>query len=388
MNSAERDLLLGVLADPLPVENLRVTSRAVRNWGEVLVQAQRHDVVPQLHHLVSVLREDVPKEVRRELQGIFAAGALRSLQLAEERRRITRLLMASGLSIVPWKGPVLAEKYYGDVTLRTCADLDLLVPPQQAWFALKLLQEDGYVLGFPLAEQRWPALRRTVNHLTLRHPRNKWMVEVHWAFFHPMHVLPFDLSRYWQELAAGKRGGEGCLANEETLVLLCAHGTLHLWEKLKWVADIDRVLRSQSSLDWERTFGLAARMGACRCLLLGLLLARDLCGWLPSPDISCRLAEDPVAGRLANDVKMRLFPRQTARRQLLSDHLFLFRSRERNRDRAKFLLRQIFVPRQADWQCFAPGSYCFPLFYLERPVRMIWKWIFRPLASRRRPSIW
>ena len=58
------------------------------------------------------------------------------------------MLLATGIPVIPWKGPMLAELLYGDKTLRPCADIDLLVPPALAWRALQTLVRAGYSPGF------------------------------------------------------------------------------------------------------------------------------------------------------------------------------------------------------------------------------------------------
>ena len=90
-----------------------------------------------------------------------------------------------------------------------------------------------------------------------------------------MYLLPFDLSAHWSALEGG---GEGRLEREETLVMLCAHGTKHLWHQLKWLADVDRVLRNGPPLNWQRVLFVARHAAATRGLLLGLQLARRVFG--------------------------------------------------------------------------------------------------------------
>ena len=205
-----------------------------------------HGVLPLIYQTLKNYPESlVPASVSKRLQSEFAAHALRSMQMQKGLRRVVDLLTAEKIAVIPCKGPILAEEVYGDIALRSFADLDLLVPPEQALSAVRILLEHGYWTDFDLPQARWASLQKVENHLPLYHPVNNWCVEIHWALFHPMYVQPFDLSASWAELEGGK---EGRLDLEETLLMLCSHGTKHFWSQLKWLVDIDRLIRSRDSL--------------------------------------------------------------------------------------------------------------------------------------------
>ncbi len=380
MHNPAQTFLLS-LTDPPPLDLQRQVAGAVYDWQEVLSLAARHDIIPLLNRSLNVLGDAIPSKIRELVRVRYANEALHTLQLDNERRRLTELLLATGIPVIPWKGPMLAELLYGDKTLRPCADIDLLVPPALAWRALQTLVREGYSPGFYVSERRWPALRRAVNHLALEEPQRHLLVELHWSFFHPMHVWDLDLSAHWAGLAAGGTAREGRLTVEETLVLLCAHGTNHCWEKLKWVVDLDRLLHQYPDLDGERSLFLADRMGGRRALFLGLQLAREACG-TPLPETFVRrFSRDRVVERLAAEVQAGWFT-DPSQRNIRGEYLFQWQSRERLRDRLIWVARQLFVPRLADWQIFPLGSRCYPLFYLERPLRMVWKWGVRPVFTK------
>lgn len=382
MNTPSWKLLELALSEAPSLDGLRQSAGHVNDWQSTLTLASRHGVLPQLRQALQQLGTAVPLPVREQLRGLCATETLRVLQLDGERRRLTALLLAAGIPVIPWKGPVLAEQLYGDLSLRSCVDLDLLVPPEQGWQALRLLLAHGYDPGLALSARRWPALRRAVNHLGLVHAERGWLVELHWRLFHPLDGWAYDLAAHWRALTAGGVAREGRLDAGELLVLLSVHGAVHRWEKLKWVVDVDRLVRNSPQLDWEAVLALAGRMGSRRVLLLGLTLARDLCN-TPLPEkLALKASREPLVARLAAEVSSAWFadpPRQKVPRE----YLFHLRCYEQFHARLLWVLRQLFAPRLADWQLFPPGSFCFPLFYLERPLRMAWKWGGRCLPSRR-----
>ncbi|MCA9471117.1 MAG: nucleotidyltransferase family protein [Nitrospira sp.] len=46
------------------------------------------------------------------------------------------------------------------------------------------------------------------------------------------------------------------LRAEELLLILCVHGSKHVWEELKWVCDVTELIRAQQ-IGWMRLLQLA-----------------------------------------------------------------------------------------------------------------------------------
>jgi hypothetical protein len=372
--------LLEALRQPLVIDRLVELADQRPDWQELFDQALRHDLLPLLHLACKQLPEAaIPTEQRVILRDVVAGATLRGLQMQKELRRIVELLTAGQIPVIPYKGPILAEEVYGDIGLRCFNDLDLLVPPECARDAVQILIDQGFNHGLELPEERWSGLQKTLNHLHLLHPEYDWGVEIHWELFHPMYVLPFDLSDHWAGL---KPGQEGRLESEETLVMLCAHGTKHLWEQLKWLVDIDRLLRSDHRLYWERTLFLARRSGSVRALLLGLDLSQTLCGTPLSDEMLEEIDGDPIVQSLTRDVIDHLFPENPEQKDFVREYSFYLKCRENAVDRWRQVLRWLFWPRQSDWEIFPLGDRWYRLYHVERPVRMVWKWVFKPALCR------
>jgi hypothetical protein len=269
---------------------------------------------------------------------------------------------------------------YGDIALRSFNDLDLLVPPERAWDAVQLLLAQGYQLDFDLLQTRWPALQKTVNHLFLKHQEYDWGVEIHWQLFHPMYVSSFDLSGYWNELEEGQ---EGRLTREDLLAILSAHGAMHSWGQLKWLVDIDRLIRNGPAPNWEKVLSLASRSESTRALLLGMNLTRRLCGTPVPIVVTEKIDGDDQVQSLTESVISNLFPEDSRSGRPLQDYTFYLRTRDHKPDRLRQVFRWLFWPRLADWLVFPAGDQCFWLYYIERPLRMVWKWILTPFFQKR-----
>ncbi len=293
-----------------------------------------------------------------------------------ELHRLVDLLYGEGITVIPFKGPVLAEEAYGDIALRSFVDLDVLVPPEQAQDAVQVLLAQGYRLEFELPQDRWVGLLKVEYHVSLHHPEHDWIVEIHWALSHPMYMQSFDPSPHWQNIEGGR---EGRLKPEETLVMLCAHGTKHFWEQLKWLVDIDRILRNGPPINGENTLTLACRSSSVRSLLLGLNLSQSLLGTPLCAEFTARIDGSKVVRSLTHVAIANLFRQNPERKIHKNEYAFYLQSRDTLSDQLRQIFRWLFLPRLADWQVFPLGDYCHALYYVERPARMAWKWLLRPL---------
>ena len=48
---------------------------------------------------------------------------------------------------------------------------------------------------------------------------------------------------------------------EDTPLLLCVHGSKHIWERLGWIADIAALTKTSRPVDWTLVLERARRFG-------------------------------------------------------------------------------------------------------------------------------
>ena len=98
-----------------------------------------------VHCPQSARRECLPPSMtafRRHIQ----ANALLNTLLAKELVAVLDALAAKGVRAIPFKGVTLAQTAYGDLSLRECADLDLIVDQASIPQARQVLWSQGYQL--------------------------------------------------------------------------------------------------------------------------------------------------------------------------------------------------------------------------------------------------
>lgn len=363
--------LLCALARPRPdLSEIRdILSKGV-DTDVLFSLADRHAVRPSLARLPDLVSDPaLSAELRRRFREFERPHVLRTLSMVDELIRIGDAFAAGGLRFVTFKGPILAQQLYGGVSQREYADIDLLVPPEEAAMARAELGRLGYrnaqgdadfVETF-LARQRQVALER---------PGFEPAIDLHWAF--SGHSLPFPVAagEVWSQLGQASLGGRAIptLSAEDLALLLAGHGTKEAWHNLVWVADFARLVEHYRDLDWTRILHRARRQRAGDAVLLAATIANRLLGSAIPPPLADALAGRrhviSLADRLIAD--LRRGGTAAAPRPNLSDLLLC----DRAVDRAWARIRIASTPSPGDFKALPLPPLLWPLYWVIRPFRL------------------
>jgi hypothetical protein len=303
------------------------------------------------------------------MRRIFLVNAGRNLRLTRMMDWVFDLLSAEGIAHIPIKGPVLAERLYGDTALRQFTDLDILIHPQDYLRCHQVITAAGFEAKFPhgVGEERWLLRADTAQPYTYKGD----ILDIHWAIAGVGIIHPLRSDHFWQHLEHTQLGGRGVLSlNPENLFLmLCIHGTKHMWRKLAWIADLARFTETYPDFDWVGALDRAAAVGFQRLLNLGLHLAVEIGGAHIPPHVVPTYDREPTLEKLANQA-MDIISGETA---ATGEPNFRYyqQARERLGDRTYSSLFRAFVPKQADWLAMPLPKFLYPLYYLLRPVRLM-----------------
>lgn len=384
----EADLLLACARSKLGIDPKADIPSLVRrkiNWERALHLAGRHGAVPILYRSLSTLPgQAIPPSVLDGLrdQDVFYLQRNRALT---ESLALSDLLREEKLPTLSFKGPELASIAYQDSTLRPFGDIDLLVQLKNVPRVSALLESQGYRLK---AEGDWERFFVKDGGLG---------IDLHWKLG-PEWLPPSDsFEDMWdrsQQVAVGSTTVT-TLATEDLLVvmaILLTRDVVRRRQRLIQICDAALLVRSQPSIDWPLVLERGQRLGARRMLLFQVALAHLVLG----PDLPAQLAtsikEDTVAQRLARETRARLFaeadrhrkwdPSETRPGPGFTGHSFLLRSLEHPGDRARYLrvlmpglCRRAVTPTARDREFVALPALFSPLYYLVRPVRVLWRFL-------------
>jgi hypothetical protein len=358
---------------------LRRLACECKDWDYVLKTAQFHCITPLVSSNLDAAAADiVPHEPLEVLHRRFRANAARNLFLTQELLSLIREFGAHGISVIPFKGPLLAMTAYGNVAMREFLDLDVLVPKEELNRAGEVLRQCGYQQPADQAGKHHSIHVEDQLGCDFIRKDGKASVELHWSFIQVWLGFEIDLDALWKAPERVRLGGTSVrkLPAETELLYLCAHGSKHQWQRLCWVVDIAEQLRSQPDMDWDGLLKTAKCRGSRRTLFLGLHLAHALLGVELPQEVWKQMKKDSSAHALAQEICNGLFSARTKdafNRGGWANDWFHLRARERWFDRFRYLQylsRWVLSPSQKDKQWIALPAYLGWLYILLKPIRM------------------
>lgn len=384
MKDHSSEILLACARTVLTAERqarLRELIAVPLDWARLIALADRHGVLPLLNHHLIDSGGTLPAEVREDLHARATAIVGRNLMMTAELIRVVRRLEASGIPALPYKGPSLAVTAYGRLGLRSFDDLDLLVPRRHVREAARLMVEDGYLPAYRLTPAQETVYFRTQCEYIVE--RDDVRVELHWEIVPRYFSWRIDLEQLWARATPTVLGGAALrtLCPEDLVLVLCAHGSKHCWDRLEWIASLAEVVGRSPGLDWADVRTAARRSGARRMLAVALWLVADLMEVeLPGP-ARAHAEADPAARALARDVGDRLRTGVLDGLDRSAEVRFHLRARERLRDRLRYAVRLGTTQTLGDWDLVDLPRGGGALYRVIRPLRLLTK--FGPLTITR-----
>ena len=332
-------------------------------------------MLPLLHHHLKSCPE-LHASVLAALSQASEVSARHSLRLAAEMLRLFDRFAAADVNAVPYKGPTLAARCYGNLALRPFRDLDFFIRAADLAQAERVLAADGYRPAPNRTPRQEAAARAATNEAVFW--RHDDVVELHWAFAPREFPIPldFDQVRTKLEPVALSARSVPTLCDEHLLLVLCAHGAKHRWERLEWIRDLAELLRRARSLDLPGALERARTLGTERMVLLGLRLAIEVLDTRLPDDIRRRVLADIAVARLAEQARTGLFhhtPGTLYKPWELRP--FQLAARERWRDRLRGSASIAVTLTPGDWEWVRLPDRLYALYYLLRPMRLILKYL-------------
>lgn len=365
-------------------ENLESLLLQTLNWDYILKTAASHCILPLLcWHLLSLKSIHVPIGIQRELQAFFQQNTVHNFLLTRELLKIIDLLHNNNIVVAPLKGPVLAMSVYGNLSLRMFGDLDILVHKRDINMAKDVLLAQGYKLQVDLTQEQEKVHLKDDAVFEFMRSDGRFPLELHWGITAPCIPFPLNLDHLEGRLNSVELSGVSIpnIAPEETLIILCVHGTKHIWSRLAWICDVAELIRSTPELNWQRVIEQAQTLQVSRMVALGLFLAQDVLQVILPEFVNQWVASQRIVPELSKQVQQRLFAGDDVSR--IEDDFFIMQTMERFADRFAYAVHLAVTPSAKERSTLKlPASISF-LWYIIRPARLIMKYTLR--AVRRKP---
>ncbi len=341
------------------------------DWQRLTRLVGKHALISTLYlNLRSIDKSKLPTAALKDLGQIYIQTLHNRVSMMSELAKLQSQFEASGIQVIHFKGLVLGALFYGDVNLRECCDIDILVNPDDALEAEKILLRNNYRYGEPTLWQHTEFLQTpySLSFLTQLPFHGPVSFDLHWLVFENGLI---ELPTSFLFSHAKKHSVLGLelltLPPEVLLILVCAHGVKSDWCRVKWIVDVAQIIEN-TKLDWDKTLTLARKAKAYSIVLFGCALASHL------PDVTLpvvvmdALKSRADLNKAAKGVLDRLFEQPGAGEwKLLEKWLFYLSLKDSNWDKLVLALRLSTDPRIDDWLRYRLPE---PVFFLYRILHL------------------
>jgi Uncharacterised nucleotidyltransferase len=339
------------------------------DWDAILKAACEHRLLPIFcKNIETYGGEALSSQWDRRFREEFLRNSCSNLALTAELFRVLEALESHGVCATPYKGPVLAVQAYGDVAMRQFSDLDIIVSQRQIVSAHEVLLALGFrpvVCGVkPQGDGRQVpgqyAYRKGAETL----------VELHTELTLRYFPQRLALEELCERRECVQVAGRPVLtfSTEDTLLLLCVHGSKHFWERLGWIADITALAVEARPLDWAIVMERAQKWGIRRMVLLGAGLAEQLFHTPLPNEAADHLRNDATARQLTDGICQRFFTDEPVQLGVFSRFAFRVRMRGPLTEGLRYAVRLALMPTELDRG--GRSRYLEPVHALLRPLRL------------------
>ncbi|MCM3568205.1 nucleotidyltransferase family protein [Neobacillus mesonae] len=235
------------------IETLLLGEYQKINWDLFLKLAVHHRIYPIIYSRLKQFNcELIPSYIIQSLFQLYKKNTFQMLFLCSEMEQINNMCSENQIPVIFLKGPILAYELYGDISLRTSVDLDIIIPIKDLKKMEDLLinygfEKDDYIETV-LNDWKWRH-----HHITFYHPKKGIKMEVHWRL-NPGPGSEPSFNKLWERRKRSTITTNPIffLGVEDLFLFLVTHGSRHGWSRLRWLVDIDRIVKSKP--DWNKAY--------------------------------------------------------------------------------------------------------------------------------------
>jgi hypothetical protein len=352
------------------------------DWKKLKKIVLYHHVLPLLYNQLKEMNDSlVPQKEMADIKSLYKNNAQNNLRQAQLLLRLLMLLSENGIEVIPFKGLALTVQAYGDLSLRTFSDLDILIHTEDFCKIYNVLTAAGFCCCFPLTKQMkkyWMLFRRNVEFIDKTRVLD---------FHHQMTQGSRRISlkeKTWQNRCTVELLSQKIpvLSPEHSLLSLCIHGTKDHWRTLRIMADIAHLISRHPTLNWKALVSDAKEIGCLRMLCVGLHLSQQVCGLELPGEVLGLIRKERKTVKLASKYLYQLpIIERSGKTGKLYETFALINSMDSFGPRIHYLGHFAFTPTPLDWKFIKLPEFLYPLYYLVRPLRLLFKLVSRPFQS-------
>jgi len=254
------------------------------DWNKFRALANSHRVQSIVAHELARFEHGlIPENILKIYKSRKSDFAIRTLAQEKTTADIAQALITADIDVLLLKSTAVAARFYKPRNLRQYKDIDFLISESQALQACDAIRKMGFEHcepGNSIPEGNWDVYQYLSCDTAFVRPSDGVQLELHWRVERNRHLLDWDIG------TNGIGGDKVTIGDTEIatlnaksqFVFLCSHGAKHSWFRLRWMADIYRMLAVFSDADISDILEQSELTGTQRMVATSLELAGKLFG--------------------------------------------------------------------------------------------------------------
>lgn len=268
-------------------------------WSRLEMKSMDMQAAPVIQAVTAQLEpQGMPTDVATGLSRIVKTNRLNNQFLLRQGHRIIELLERNDIPAVPFKGPWLAWALYGELSMRVCGDIDVLVRKRDFASARDLIAKQGYHRRSTARKERQKRQTR------LERFDGRVIIDLHWSIFTERFHTSVAEECMYESVREMEINGirSRTFSLPVNLNIVCIQGSKDCWPDLGRACDAAMCLARCGEEDWNSAVSLARRLGTQRALLLGARLAHELVGAPLPGKAAAEIRNEPALDRMINEI--------------------------------------------------------------------------------------
>jgi len=216
------------------------------NHKEFIRLIKHHRLDSIFYKAVQEQNISLPTELKEKLEQISKRNKMRMMKLTAELIRIHKLFTENNIEYISLKGPALSQQIYGDYTIRSSRDLDILVRLEDLDKVNSLLKKINYFTNVKDFKKH----QKAHHDIAFFNKERKVQIEIHTRLF------SFDKLFEYNNNELFKSKEKIVLNNNYISVLnkninskfLYTHAEKHSWELFYWITDLIKLDYNKNEL--------------------------------------------------------------------------------------------------------------------------------------------
>lgn len=356
-----------------------------RHLKTFCISAAFHRIYPSLYPIF-LGDPSLSLAQRQTLQRSLHENTIQSLTTFAELIRLLDILEQAGCSrVIAFKGPVLSQLAYGNLSTRVFRDLDFLLRREDYLRVKPILEAEGYhslVDAQPTTPEQQDETCWTMGEYAMVNVEKGIWLDIHCHLVgQDIFAIDLDLAAFVQSAQPLHCHGRSVLTftPEYTLLHLCINSAKDYWSTLQSAQDLMGLIDRHPDLDWDLIVAEAKRLNILRLVWISVFIAHQYfgsaegsaavprkIGW--DRDGMAKWVADRIVSRQRADAPLRSLDRVLCRLgsietwELRLRYLMIFPSR---------VLRILFVANQQDLKFIQLPPTLHFLYFVIRPFRLV-----------------